>query len=62
MLYYSDLYIVEPLPDDLWILTFSMLIIILLREVGFKLVIVFDEVIDLFISNSYSSCITTLGE
>lgn len=53
MLHYSKVYTIKPLFNNLWILTFCMLMIVTLRELGFKNIMVFNKVINPFILNSF---------
>jgi hypothetical protein len=52
MLHYSDLDIIKPFQDNLWVFAFSTLMIIAPRELGFNLIILINEVKYLFLSNS----------
>jgi hypothetical protein len=52
MLYYSNLNIIEPFQNDLWVFIFSTLVIIAPGELGFNLIMLINEVIYPFLSNS----------
>jgi hypothetical protein len=43
---------IKPFQDDLWVFIFSILVIIAPRELGFNLIMLINEVIYLFLSNS----------
>jgi hypothetical protein len=52
MLYYYDLDMIKPFQDNLWVFIFSMLVVIAPRELGFDLIMLINEVIYPFLSNS----------
>jgi len=51
MLRYSDLYTVEPLLDELWVLAFCTVVVISSRITGLKLIVAFNEVGHLVLAN-----------